>query len=248
MTLSSSAVVSRSTVTEPGSRHGSRRSRAPGTWLLSRHGVAVHLSAWAARACATRSATAALVSPPPVTIDDRVTVSGTDDDENPVSAQADETVDVTDVKPSIAVVKTADPTSVAETGPGQTRTVTYSVAITNTGTAEAVTLNDLVDQVDGLPAVPVGGTCAALLGTSIDPGDTVNCTFTAQVSGDAGGHVTDTVTATAYDNEENQATAADDDRNLMPNLLACARVHASEGEIVEALQEVFGTYTETPVF
>jgi uncharacterized repeat protein (TIGR01451 family) len=144
------------------------------------------------------------------TIDDRVTVSGTDDDENPVSAQADETVDVTDVKPSIGVVKTADPTSVAETGPGQTRTVTYSVAITNTGTAEAVTLNDLVDQVDGLPAVPVGGTCAALLGTSIDPGQTVNCTFTAQVSGDAGGHVTDTVTATAYDNEENQATAADD--------------------------------------
>ena len=34
----------------------------------------------------------------------------------------------------------------------------------------------------------------------------------------------------------------------MPNLLTCARVHASEGEIVEALQEVFGTYTETPVF
>ena len=27
-----------------------------------------------------------------------------------------------------------------------------------------------------------------------------------------------------------------------------ARVHASEGEIVEALQEVFGSYTETPVF
>jgi methylmalonyl-CoA mutase N-terminal domain/subunit len=45
-----------------------------------------------------------------------------------------------------------------------------------------------------------------------------------------------------------KAAAADDDRNLMPNLLDCARVHASEGEIVEALQEVFGTYTETPVF
>ena len=38
------------------------------------------------------------------------------------------------------------------------------------------------------------------------------------------------------------------DRNLMPNLLDCARVHATEGEIVDALQEVFGTYTETPVF
>jgi methylmalonyl-CoA mutase, N-terminal domain len=42
--------------------------------------------------------------------------------------------------------------------------------------------------------------------------------------------------------------AAIEDRNLMPNLLACARVHATEGEIVEALQQVFGTYTETPVF
>jgi methylmalonyl-CoA mutase N-terminal domain/subunit len=47
---------------------------------------------------------------------------------------------------------------------------------------------------------------------------------------------------------ELKAAAAQEDRNLMPNLLACARVHASEGEIVEALQEVFGTYTETPVF
>jgi len=43
-------------------------------------------------------------------------------------------------------------------------------------------------------------------------------------------------------------TAAAGDANLMPNLLDCARVHATEGEIVEALQEVFGTYTETPVF
>jgi methylmalonyl-CoA mutase N-terminal domain/subunit len=47
---------------------------------------------------------------------------------------------------------------------------------------------------------------------------------------------------------ELKTAAAIDDRNLMPNLLACARVHATEGEIVEALQEVFGTYTETPVF
>jgi methylmalonyl-CoA mutase, N-terminal domain len=38
------------------------------------------------------------------------------------------------------------------------------------------------------------------------------------------------------------------DANLMPNLLECARVHATEGEIVRALQQVFGTYTEMPVF
>jgi methylmalonyl-CoA mutase, N-terminal domain len=45
-----------------------------------------------------------------------------------------------------------------------------------------------------------------------------------------------------------KTAAARQDHNLMPNLLDCARVHATEGEIVSALQEVFGTYTETPVF
>ena len=47
---------------------------------------------------------------------------------------------------------------------------------------------------------------------------------------------------------ELRAAAADADHNLMPNLLDCARVHATEGEIVESLQTVFGTYTEVPVF
>jgi methylmalonyl-CoA mutase N-terminal domain/subunit len=42
--------------------------------------------------------------------------------------------------------------------------------------------------------------------------------------------------------------AAREDANLMPLLLDCARAHATEGEIVESLQSVFGTYTETPVF
>jgi methylmalonyl-CoA mutase N-terminal domain/subunit len=42
--------------------------------------------------------------------------------------------------------------------------------------------------------------------------------------------------------------AAVPERNLMEPLIACARVHASEGEIVESLQQVFGDYAETPVF
>jgi methylmalonyl-CoA mutase N-terminal domain/subunit len=42
--------------------------------------------------------------------------------------------------------------------------------------------------------------------------------------------------------------SAASDQNLMEPLLDCARAHASEGEIVESLQTVFGTYTETPVF
>ena len=42
--------------------------------------------------------------------------------------------------------------------------------------------------------------------------------------------------------------ASQERRNLMDSLLTCARAHASEGEIVQSLQQVFGDYSETPVF
>jgi len=42
--------------------------------------------------------------------------------------------------------------------------------------------------------------------------------------------------------------AAEAHDNLMEPLLDCARAGASEGEIVESLQRVFGDYKETPVF
>ena len=42
--------------------------------------------------------------------------------------------------------------------------------------------------------------------------------------------------------------AAKDGENLMPAFLQAARARASEGEMIAALQEVFGTYTEQPVF
>lgn len=42
--------------------------------------------------------------------------------------------------------------------------------------------------------------------------------------------------------------AANDGVNLMPPIIECARAGATEGEMVIALQEVFGTYTETPVY
>jgi methylmalonyl-CoA mutase N-terminal domain/subunit len=34
----------------------------------------------------------------------------------------------------------------------------------------------------------------------------------------------------------------------MPHLLDATRAEATEGEIVQALQTVFGTYSETPAF
>jgi methylmalonyl-CoA mutase N-terminal domain/subunit len=36
--------------------------------------------------------------------------------------------------------------------------------------------------------------------------------------------------------------------NLVPAILECVRARATEGEIIAALQQVFGTYRETPVF
>ncbi|CAA9478692.1 MAG: Methylmalonyl-CoA mutase [uncultured Solirubrobacteraceae bacterium] len=43
-------------------------------------------------------------------------------------------------------------------------------------------------------------------------------------------------------------TAADPARNLMAPLLDAARAQVSEGEIVHALQDVWGSFTESPVF
>jgi methylmalonyl-CoA mutase N-terminal domain/subunit len=45
-----------------------------------------------------------------------------------------------------------------------------------------------------------------------------------------------------------KAGARSEDENLIPLLVDCARAYATEGEIVGALQEVFGTYTEDPRF
>jgi methylmalonyl-CoA mutase N-terminal domain/subunit len=45
-----------------------------------------------------------------------------------------------------------------------------------------------------------------------------------------------------------ERAARDPDQNLMPYLLEAARAEATEGEMVQTLQQVFGTYTESPAF
>jgi methylmalonyl-CoA mutase N-terminal domain/subunit len=42
--------------------------------------------------------------------------------------------------------------------------------------------------------------------------------------------------------------AAATEENLMPPIIEAARARATEGEMIAAMQEVFGTYTESPVF
>jgi len=44
------------------------------------------------------------------------------------------------------------------------------------------------------------------------------------------------------------SAARDERANLMPHLVQAARAEATEGEMVEALQSVFGTYREAPAF
>ncbi|HZU59743.1 MAG TPA: methylmalonyl-CoA mutase family protein [Solirubrobacteraceae bacterium] len=45
-----------------------------------------------------------------------------------------------------------------------------------------------------------------------------------------------------------EVAARDPGENLMPYLLDAARVQATEGEMIETLQRVFGTYSESPAF
>jgi methylmalonyl-CoA mutase N-terminal domain/subunit len=45
-----------------------------------------------------------------------------------------------------------------------------------------------------------------------------------------------------------KAAAATEGENLMPHFLEAARARTSEGEMIASLQEVFGSYTEQPVF
>jgi methylmalonyl-CoA mutase N-terminal domain/subunit len=45
-----------------------------------------------------------------------------------------------------------------------------------------------------------------------------------------------------------KSAAEDESENLIPPLIDCARAYCTEGEIVDALRQVFGEYTETPRF
>jgi methylmalonyl-CoA mutase N-terminal domain/subunit len=47
---------------------------------------------------------------------------------------------------------------------------------------------------------------------------------------------------------ELRRAAATESENLMPHIIEAARARATEGEMIAAMQEVFGSYTESPVF
>lgn len=135
-----------------------------------------------------------------------VTASDGDGDTGRGSAQA--TVTFTDVLPQISVTKTADPTTVPESGD----VVAFAVSVVNLS-AEPVTLMSLTDTVFSLDALLPGwvGTVLAPYDGVAGGSDTLEGTFVQWVEGDASGpdHV-DTVTAVAWDDEGNPAGDDDD--------------------------------------
>jgi hypothetical protein len=130
-----------------------------------------------------------------------VTATAQDNDATSASDTDDAQVGFSDVAPTLDVTKTADVSTVPETG----GSVTYTVTVTNTS-AESVTLTALSD--DKFGALNGQGTCAT--GGSIAAGGSSSCTFTKSVSGNVGTTHTNVVSATVQDNDGTSATDTDD--------------------------------------
>jgi fimbrial isopeptide formation D2 family protein len=141
------------------------------------------------------------------TVTDTITAKVKDDGGNAAQASAQATVDIiAGETPELRVEKSASPAQVTEPG----GTVTFQVKVRNSAGSQALTLVRLEDDLYG-DLTNTGNsqisssTCS--LGT-IQPGDTYQCTFQAEVTGSGGNSVTDTVTAKARDTADNVAQAS----------------------------------------
>jgi SdrD B-like domain/Domain of unknown function DUF11 len=131
-----------------------------------------------------------------------VTVEGTDEDGLELFDTDDANVVITDVPSSITVTKTPSVSTVNEPG----APVTFTVEVENTSAVDTVRIDSLIDDVFGdLDGV---GDCSAP--QTLVPGATYECSFTEQISGDAGYVHTNTVTASGVD-DDGAAVSDDDD-------------------------------------
>jgi len=163
---------------------------------------------------ATYSFTEWMAGEPGMPHENVVTVTAEDNDGTDATGSDDADVTYTDVLPDISIAKTANPTSVPETGGN----VTFTFLVTNHN-AEAVTLTSLSDDVFG--DLNGQGTCAVpqpLAGN----GGTYTCTITKWIAGDYESGVSheNTATAVASDNDGNSDTASDDATVAFTNVTA----------------------------
>lgn len=154
------------------------------------------------------------------------------------------TVDLTcsNPPPGIQIVKTADPLQV--TAPGGD--VIFSFEIANTATDEAVTITSLMDDVFG--DLTQRGDCQ-LVGTTIEVGGSVSCSFTEAVNGEAGDVHHNTVTVEGVD-DDNTKVSDDDDATV--NIVAPEETPAIQiiksaepTTVVEPGEDVTFTFTIT---
>ncbi len=144
---------------------------------------------------------------------DVVTVIGRDDNGRTATDNDDAVVAITDVPPSVDVVKTASPLTRPEPGGA----FTFTVVVTNTSTSEALTIDTLTDDIYGNLDDPnnskvSSNTCLNVVGTVLQPGQSVTCTFVGQFTGNARATQTDVVTVSGHDDDNSQATDRDDAR------------------------------------
>lgn len=105
--------------------------------------------------------------------------------------------------PGIRVLKTATPLSRPEPG----GTFSFGIAVTNTS-AVPLTLTGISDDVYG--DIALQGTCTDAIGTTLGPGDSYDCAFPGELTGNAGATQTDVVTVTAVDGDGAAVTDTDD--------------------------------------
>jgi hypothetical protein len=139
-----------------------------------------------------------------------VSATVTDNDGTSATGTDDATVTFSDVLPAVTVTKTANPTSVPETG----GSVTYTVTVKNDA-LEAATLTTLSDDIFGI--LNGAGTCS--VPQSLAPGATYSCTFSKTVAGNVGTSHVNTVTARLTDNDGNHADGHDDATVTFTNVL-----------------------------
>ncbi|MEZ5238895.1 MAG: VWA domain-containing protein [Microthrixaceae bacterium] len=163
---------------------------------------------------------------------DVVTVSAHDSDDNVVQDSGGASVGIEDVTPRVEVTKTAGSASVAEPG----AEVTFAVTVSNPGT-EAIQVASLTDSIAGGPAIDIATTgsvvkattCGSVVGSSIEPGASADCTFTVEVSGDGGTTVRDVVEVEASDDDGNDVTDSDDARVEITDVVPTVSITKTAG-------------------
>jgi hypothetical protein len=130
---------------------------------------------------------------------DTITTTAVNDRGDQVTSLARATVTITDIPPSIRIVKTPDPLSRPEPG----GTFRFTLTITNPS-FEPITTTSLVDDIYG--DLNGRGSCAIGIVLAAN-GGTYSCAFDGEFRGRAGDSQTDTVTVIAVDDEGTQVTA-----------------------------------------